>query len=35
MEMLLMTSITVALLGLLALVGIGIENYLIRRRSHR
>ena len=34
MEMILMAAVTIALLGVLALTGIGIENYLLRRRSH-
>jgi len=35
MEMLLMATIMLVVIGLLTLAGIGIENYLIRKRSHR
>ena len=33
MDMLLMASTTIVIIGLLTLAGIGIENYLIRRRE--
>ena len=34
MEMFVLASVTIAIVGLLVLVGIGIENYLISRKRH-
>ena len=35
MEMFLMASVTILVIALLVLAGIGIENYLTRKHAHR
>ena len=35
MEMVLMAALTIVVIGLLALAGIGIENYRSRKHAHR
>jgi len=35
MEMFVMASITILILAVVAWAGIGIENYLARKRAHR
>lgn len=35
MEMFLTVTMMLVVIGLLALAGIGIENYLLRKRAHR
>ena len=35
MEMVLMAAVTLVVLGLLTLAGIGLENYYARKHAHR
>lgn len=35
MEMLLTAAVTILIIGLVVLAGIGLENYLARRHAHR